>query len=258
MLKWNDYLLELEYKKWETLSETSNEGLNTLFNRIEKFIDKEYEIDTEKFEEVILNLFKRFKGKVKVLSIIATILLGSYMGINKLNDIIVKAGIDAQQSKEIIQQAKPVKNEINKFLSALAEKESSSDPKAINRFGYIGKYQFGKSALQDLALDHKIDTHKFRKNPAIFPEKMQDKSMIKLLKLNNQYLGDYIDNFEGKIISGVKITKSGLLAGSHLVGASAIKKFLDSNGVIIPKDGNGVPVTEYIKKFGGYNLFFNF
>jgi hypothetical protein len=255
MLKWNDYLLELEYKKWETLSESSNEGLNSLSDRIENFINKEYEIDTEKFEEVVLNLFKRFKDKVKVLSIIATILLSSYMGVNKLNDIIIKAGIDSQQRKDIIQKVKPIENEINSFLKALAEKESSSNPKAVNRFGYIGKYQFGKSALQDLALNHKIDIHKFRKNPAIFPEKMQDKSMIKLLRLNKQYLGDYIDNFEGKIISGVKITKSGLLAGSHLVGASAVKKFLDSNGVIIPKDGNGVPVTEYIKKFGGYNLF---
>ena len=50
------------------------------------------------------------------------------------------------------------------------------------------------------------------------------------------------------------ITLSGLLAGSHLVGAGAVKEFLDSSGKIVPKDGNDVPVTEYMKKFGVYHI----
>lgn len=148
------------------------------------------------------------------------------------------------------------KNEIGRFLKALASKESSSNPKSINNLGYIGKYQMGKMALQDLDLDDTINAHKFKKNPSIFPEKAQDKAMVKLLKLNILYLGDYFNDFDGKIIGGVKITKSGLLAGSHLVGAGAVKKFLDSNGRIVPRDGNDVPVTEYIQKFGGYQLTF--
>jgi len=148
------------------------------------------------------------------------------------------------------------KNEIGRFLKALASKESSSNPKSINSLGYIGKYQMGKMALQDLDLDDTINAHKFKKNPSIFPEKAQDKAMVKLLKLNILYLGDYFNDFDGKIIGGVKITKSGLLAGSHLVGAGAVKKFLDSNGRIVPRDGNDVPVTEYIQKFGGYQLTF--
>ena len=83
MLKYNDYLLELEFKKWETLSEFTNEGFDSLVDRIEVFLDKEYEVDTYKFEEVVTNLFKKFKGKLKILTIIASLLLGSYIGIVK-------------------------------------------------------------------------------------------------------------------------------------------------------------------------------
>ena len=265
MLKYNDYLLELEFKKWETLSEFTNEGFDSLVDRIEVFLDKEYEVDTYKFEEVVTNLFKKFKGKLKILTIIASLLLGSYIGISKLSTLMNKAGVEKTQQQDIIKIAekekvhhtvKKTKNEIHKFLKALANKESTSNPKAINRLGYIGKYQFGHMALQDLELDDKINTHKFKKNPAIFPEKMQDKAMVNLLKINKDYLGNYINKYEGKNIAGVDITKSGLLAGSHLVGASNVKKFLDSNGSFIPKDANGVPVTEYIQHFGGYNLTF--
>jgi hypothetical protein len=183
------------------------------------------------------------------------------MASSKVENLMDKAGIEISTKREVIDDVTTkkdeikVKNDLHKFLKDLAQKESSMNPKAVNRLGYIGKYQFGNMALQDLELDDKINAHKFKKNPAIFPEKMQDKAMIKLLKLNKNYLGNYIEKFVGKNVAGVNITKSGLLAGSHLVGAGAIKKFLDSNGVYIPKDANGVPVTEYIQKFGGYNLF---
>ena len=63
MLKYNEYLLEIEFKKWEFLSESTNEGFNSLMDRIDAFLDKEYEINTGKFEEVVLSLLNRFKNK---------------------------------------------------------------------------------------------------------------------------------------------------------------------------------------------------
>jgi methanogenic corrinoid protein MtbC1 len=197
------------------------------------------------------------------------------MSATQVKSLLGKAGFSKEQQDKIVTETsnkihneplkiknkaakvvKTSKNEIRKFLKALAQKESSSDPNIVNSLGYIGKYQMGQMALQDLELDDKINAHKFKKNPNIFPEKAQDKAMIKLLKLNKQYLGEYFNEFDGKVVGGVKITKSGLLAGSHLVGASAVKQFLDSNGEFVPKDGNDVPVTEYIQKFGGYQLTF--
>lgn len=267
MLKYNEYLLELEYKKWEFLYDSTNEGFSSLMDRIDAFLDKEYEIDLDKFESTVLNLFNRFKNKIGIVAIIASLLVGTYLTGSKVRELIQKSNIEPAKQEEVIKKVeekehkktftfKKKKNDLFKFLKALAQKESSLDPTNVNRLGYIGKYQFGKMALKDVGLEDKISTVKFKKNPSIWPEKEQDKAMIKLLKKNRDYLGEYLSQFEGKTIGGVKITKSGLLAGSHLVGAGAVKQFLDSNGQFVPKDGNGVPVTDYIKKFGNYNLTF--
>ena len=267
MYKYNDFLIEKQFRKWESLS--LNESFDSMMDSIHKFLDKEFTFDTSRFEEKVVKLFTRFKGKVKIVTTIVSLLLSSYLSSDKISELMSKSGYTKAEQQEIIANLKvdhtknnthkvksKVNNENKKFLNALAQRESTDDWRSVNQFGYIGKYQFGKQALEDLGLDDKIDSHKFKLNPAIFPIHAQDKAMVALLKKNKEYLGDYIENFEGKMIAGVKVTKSGLLAGSHLVGASAIKQFLDSNGRVIPKDGNDVPVTEYIKKFGGYNLTF--
>ena len=261
MYNYNSFIQESQFHEWEEL-DLVNEDMNSLMQPIQEYLDKEFEVNTSKFEESVVKLYQRFKGKLKILAMITSLLAGSYMGTDKLHSAMTKAGIAPDEQAKIestigIVQTKPQapkKNEIKTFLHALAQKESSGDPKSVNSLGYIGKYQFGKMALEDLDLDDKITTHKFKRNPKIFPEHKQDEAMVKLLKINKGYLGEYVTKWEGKMINGIKITQSGLLSGAHLVGAKAVKQFLDSNGKIVPKDGNDVPVTDYIKKFGGYNI----
>lgn len=265
MHKYNDFLLEKKFNKWEQLSLNEN-FVTSLQDNIEKFLNKEYEFDTAKFEKTVANLYYKFRNNIKIVTIITTLLLSGFMAKPAVVELLNTTGFSEQQQEQIITKSlehkdkitkiPKIKGEMKKFINAIAQKESSMDPTSINSLGYIGKYQFGKSALKDLGLNIKINTNKFRNNPSIFPEHKQDEAMVKLLKLNKKYLGNYIDEYVGKTIAGVKITKSGLLAGSHLVGAGSVKEFLDSNGKIIPKDGNEVPVTEYIKKFGGFNLTF--
>lgn len=273
MYKYQDFVLESRLDHLEFLSQTLNEGLGSFSDEIQKFLDKEFQLDTTRFEESVKKLLQRFKGKSKILSIITGILLSGYMGADKINTLMSQAGVPPQEQVEATDvppeweegemptgeetEHIPIHTQtgdIKKFLGALADSESSGNPKIVNRLGYIGKYQFGKKALEDLGLEDKITTRKFIKNPHIFPEHAQDKAMLKLLKLNKSYLGDYIERFNGKVMNGVKITKSGLLAGAHLVGAGAVKKFLDSGGRFVPKDGNNVPVTDYIKKFAHYQI----
>ena len=269
MYKYNDFLIERQFRKWESLS--LNESFDSLMDSIQKFLDKEFTLDASRFETKVVKLLSRFKSKVKIVTTIISLLLTSYLSSDKISELMTKSGYTKSEQQEIIAnlkvdtkntqvkyktKTKTKANEDKKFLNALAQRESTDDWRSVNQFGYIGKYQFGKQALEDLGLDDKIDSHKFKLNPAIFPIHAQDKAMIELLVKNKEYLGDHIANFEGKIVAGVRVTKSGLLAGSHLVGANAVKQFLDSNGRFIPKDGNDVPVTEYIKKFGGYNLTF--
>ena len=58
--------------------------------------------------------------------------------------------------------------------------------------------------------------------------------------------------FNGKTVHGVLVTESGLLAAAHLGGQGSVKKWFRSGRV--RKDGNGVRITTYMRKFGGYTL----
>jgi len=98
---------------------------------------------------------------------------------------------------------------------------------------------------------------KFRsKGLKFWTEEKQDKAMIQLLKNNFDYLDNYLGDvtkYKDSIKKGIKLTISGMLAGAHLVGPKAVRDFIKSG--IIKKDGNGTPITEYMKKFGGYKFF---
>jgi hypothetical protein len=55
----------------------------------------------------------------------------------------------------------------------------------------------------------------------------------------------------GKTINGIEITLSGLVAGAHLKGLGGVKQFLQGKD---NEDALGTKISEYIKKFGGYDL----
>lgn len=131
------------------------------------------------------------------------------------------------------------------FKEAVAVKESLGLYHLVNTYGYMGKYQFGKSTLQTLGVKN---TSEFLKNPV-----MQEKAFKALLARNKWELKKEISRFEGKVINGIKITESGILAAAHLGGAGSVKKFLHSNGKNAFTDGYGTSVKTYISKFAGYD-----
>lgn len=55
----------------------------------------------------------------------------------------------------------------------------------------------------------------------------------------------------GRTINGIEITISGLVAGAHLKGIGGVRKFLKGKD---NADAYGTKISEYIKKFGGYDL----
>lgn len=134
------------------------------------------------------------------------------------------------------------------FKQALAFKESQGKYHLINSFGYMGKYQFGIAALRAIGVK---DSAQFMNSPA-----MQEKAFHTLLAINKYELDREIKKYEGKVIQGVRITESGLLAAAHLGGAGSVKKFLKYNGNKAIKDGYGTSLLSYIKKFGGYDTSF--
>lgn len=131
------------------------------------------------------------------------------------------------------------------FKQALAVRESLGIYTLVNPFGYMGKYQFGKSALRSVGIN---DASEFLTNPI-----MQEKAFEALLAKNKWELRKEIKQYSGKRIGGVTITESGLLAAAHLGGAFSVKKFLKSNGSAGFRDGFGTSIRTYLKKFAGYD-----
>lgn len=130
------------------------------------------------------------------------------------------------------------------FKEALAHKESQGKYKKINTLGYLGKYQFGKETLKSIGIN---DSVHFMNSP-----KLQEKAFVTLLSKNKFELQDYIKKFEGKVVAGIKITESGILAAAHLGGAGSVKRFFNSNGERRIKDEYGTSIRSYIKDFGGF------
>lgn len=134
------------------------------------------------------------------------------------------------------------------FKEAIAFKESQGNYRIVNSYGYLGKYQFGKSTLRYLKIYNAND---FLKNP-----ELQEKAFVALCKVNKWILRKDIKRSVGKKINGILITESGILAAAHLGGAGNVKKFLRSNGKEIFEDAYGTAISQYLKKFGNYDVSF--
>ena len=132
------------------------------------------------------------------------------------------------------------------FAQKLAYRESRGLLHIVNPYGYMGKYQFGKSTLRTVGI---YDFKEFLRNA-----EWQDKAFKALIARNKWQLRNEIKKYSGKVINGIEITESGLVAAAHLGGAGSVKKYLRSNGRSGFKDGFGTSLSSYLKKFGGYDV----
>ena len=177
------------------------------------------------------------------------------------------------------------KGGIREFLNALFQSEGGGNYKVINKYGYVGKYQFGESALIDLGYyvsdgsspwvkipdGHEVFRYQwkgtwtgkdgvnnledFRNSPD--EQDVAAVAWVRLLCSRAHKAG--AEKYEGKVISGIEITHSGIVGAAHLKGFGTEKhpgvmQFLFSNGKQDPEDANGTSVSEYINKFNDYDL----
>jgi hypothetical protein len=134
------------------------------------------------------------------------------------------------------------------FREALGFKESQGIYNRVNRFGYMGKYQFAKSTLNMLGV---YDTSNF-----LYDAKLQENAFTAYMSKNKWILRREIKRYVGTYVNGVKVTESGILAAAHLAGAGNVKTFLRSGGKIVFSDAFGTSVKHYMKKFSGYDTSF--
>ena len=155
----------------------------------------------------------------------------------------------------------PKGNDYAAFLDALGMRESSDDYTKVNRYGYMGRYQMGISALEDagfrienggwstLAHSYGIyDKEDFLNSP-----EGQDAAVTAYHRKVCAYIRHYgLEKYIGSTYCGVTVTRSGLLAACHLVGIGGIMDGLETGEPV--RDGNNVPASEYMELFAGYDI----
>ena len=141
-----------------------------------------------------------------------------------------------------------LKKDFNGFKELLAFKESGGRYFCVNKFGYMGKYQFNLSTLKMFKVR---SGKKFLKDP-----ELQEKVFLLNVQRNKWILRKDIKWFVGSRINGSRITESGILAAAHLSGPGNVKKYLRGGGKDNFKDALGTSISFYIDYFKDYDLSF--
>jgi len=195
------------------------------------------------------------KPMIKVLSIFGMITLSAFANVVYFNPQvevsnilpIKEVNLITPELKVVEVKLPKIKTHI-KFLDDIGFRESSNNYKAVNQFGYLGKYQFGRKTLNSLGYKD-VSNREFLENSSI-----QEEAMYALLNHNKRILRRQIKKYHGEVIHGVYITESGILAAAHLAGAGNVRKFFKKGYEF--KDGNGTKMTSYMVQFSGYKLEF--
>jgi len=157
--------------------------------------------------------------------------------------------LDAMRKEIITKDKARFHVKYSHFKKSLAKLESRNNWTEYNRYGFIGKYQFGKSALEATGYGH-VTAIDFKTNPGVFPESDQERAMDILLRLNESVMRDCFDRYVGyTILDTIPITRAGILAAAHLAGPANVKEFLQSFGEKDSKDRMGTRISDYLYQF---------
>ena len=134
------------------------------------------------------------------------------------------------------------------FKNFLGFFESGSDYDKINRFGYIGKYQFGKGTLKMYGVTNLVN---YKNNP-----ELQEKIFLMNVMRNKWILRREISWYSNRYLGGVYVSESGIIAAAHLSGPGNVKKYLRSHcdASLNKKDANGTSISDYMRIFKDYDI----
>lgn len=135
------------------------------------------------------------------------------------------------------------------FLKALAQRESGGRYNITNKYGYQGAYQMGSQARADGGCGN-VSKEEFLSNSAL-----QDSCVLAYESKNMQYIKSLgLCKYIGQNVGGRTMTPAAMVAASHLGGPGHLKDYLQSGGSNVFRDANGTPITQYMDKFGGYDI----
>jgi len=154
-----------------------------------------------------------------------------------------------------------LKGDYQDYLDAIGFRESSDRYDLVNRFGFMGRYQIGREALQDIGW---MDSNRnwteeaatygvISREDFLANHEAQDIAVELYHRVLWRYLTNYgLTELIGQVYQEVEITASGLIAGAHLVGARGLRDAIRSGEVVT--DANGTTAHSYMELFGGYEI----
>jgi hypothetical protein len=148
-----------------------------------------------------------------------------------------------------------------KFFYDLGAKESNGHYGRVNKFGYLGKYQFGEVALSSLGYylhdgsakndwrGEWIGKHGISSKEDFLQNKfVQEVAVRELAAMHwKAAIGYGLHKFIGKKVHGVLITKEGLIAAMHLSGPRRVYDFITYG--TNTSDRFGTTVKKYMHAF---------
>ena len=142
------------------------------------------------------------------------------------------------------------------YFERLGQRESGGNYSIVNEFGYLGKYQMGKSALTEIGF-YKDGQYTATANMlGVYSDEdflntplAQEVAIQYYTKRVWGYMQTYeCDQYIGQTVNGVVVSQAGLIAGAHLVGVGAVRNFFKGGN---PQDGYGTTVKSYMELMDG-------
>ena len=163
------------------------------------------------------------------------------------NSSVYTVKIELKSSYKYIPIPFTVKDYVG-FKNFLGFFESGSNYNKVNRFGYMGKYQFGKETLKMYGVRNLSD---YKSNPAL-----QEEVFLMNVMRNKWILRREISWYSDRYLNGIYVSQSGIIAAAHLSGPGNVKKYLRSHcdPDLNKRDANGTSISDYINIFKDYNL----
>lgn len=175
-------------------------------------------------------------------------LMLSFLAVGSLSSFVpekIEENIPVVEIEEIVVSEPPKAHQLDELIEAIGQLESNNRYDVVNRYGFMGKYQFSPRTVAYLGYD--VTREQFLNNP-----ELQDSVMVSYLRSNYSSLQHHIMVYGYTIHNGVYITPSSVLAGAHFAGARGMKRFLENN--VGTTDSNGMTITRYMEKFTDYEL----
>jgi hypothetical protein len=170
----------------------------------------------------------------------------------------------AEQKRKVDEKKGSTTDEQKKVIAkSLGFRESGNNYKAVNQYGFVGKYQWGALSLNDLGMvKSNVRKNSQLKDPNSWSGKYGITSLEQFMnspEVQEKVMRDWINLLEKRLRSQKIIDDTtsssdiaGYIATSHLLGTGGAKKLKQG---IVGKDANGTSAVEYfnIGKKSGYN-----